>query len=447
VAITPADWDAHMVTVSPGDYFSRDSIVIDVQVDSVITTYHYLKNDSVKVERTVIARMLLSSKQKIQSLNLKKFFTERPFQLSLFPGVSTHGWLNAQVVNKISLNIIGGYSAGVNGVEAAGWFNIDKKDVRWVQLAGWFNVVGGSVTGLQASGIHNMVLGSLKGVQYSGISNVVKHKFTGLQAAGIYNHVGDSITGAQMGGIANYTHRRVTGIQAAGIYNHAGDSLSGAQLAGIANFTRKRMNGFQAAGIVNVSGQEMKGVQVSGIVNYTKRLKGVQIGLINIADTSDGYSIGLINVVLKGYHQLVFSANELTNTNAAFKTGNRNLYSILEAGLQTGAKDKLYSFGYGIGRVCTINRQWSVSPELMAKHLYLGTWDYLNLLNRLNINVNLRLSKYLSLSAGPAFSAYYSNQPLAVTGYKYDVATGYHPFTLGGKWKGWFGWNASINLF
>jgi hypothetical protein len=59
-------------------------------------------------------------------------------------------------------------------------------------------------------------------------------------------------------------------------------------------------------------------VQIAGVFNYSKKLKGVQIGLINIADTSEGYSIGLINIVLKGYHKLSFSANEILNVNAAF---------------------------------------------------------------------------------------------------------------------------------
>lgn len=415
VAILPIEWNARMVTVSPEDYQGRDSIVIAIQVDSIITTYGHLRNDSVKVEKTFVGRIFVSSKQAVQSLNLKKFFTERPFQLSLLPGLSTHGWLNAQVVNKVSLNILGGYSAGVNGVELAGWFNIDKKSVRWLQLAGWFNMVGGSVEGLQGAGIHNMVVDSFKGAQFAGISNVVRKKFTGLQASGIYNHVGDS--------------------------------MKGAQFAGIANFTKRRMGGFQAAGIANVSGCEVSGVQVAGIVNYTRKLKGLQLGLINICDTSDGYSIGLINIVVKGYHQLVFSANEVTNTNAAFKTGNRKLYSILQAGMQTGSKDKIYSFGYGIGKIFSLGRRWDMSPELLTQHLYLGDWDHVNLLNRFQLNFTYKLGKYFSLSAGPCFSVYYSEQTSAVSGYKFDIASDYHYFKMGSRVKGWLGWNASINLF
>jgi len=192
----------------------------------------------------------------------------------------------------------------------------------------------------------------------------------------------------------------------------------------------------------------MKGVQVAGIINYAKKLKGVQLGLINIADTSEGYSIGIVNIVLKGYHQLIFSSNETTNTNFEFKTGNRKLYSILMAGMQTGSTEKLYTFGYGIGRAFPLNERWSVAPELLSQHLYLGSWHHLNLLNRFNLNANCKLGKNLSLSAGPSFSVYYSTQPAPIPGYKFDIApAGYHAFNMGSNVKGWFGWNASINIF
>ena len=48
----------------------------------------------------------------------------------------------------------------------------------------------------------------------------------------------------------------------------------------------------------------MNGAQVAGVFNYAKKLRGVQIGLINVSDTSDGYSIGLLNLVKQGYHKI-----------------------------------------------------------------------------------------------------------------------------------------------
>lgn len=416
VSIVPVELSGSTVIISPDDYHGKDSIVVNILIDTIITKYIPF-NDSIKVERTAIGRMLLSSKQKVQSLNLKKFFTERPFQVSVVPNVGTHGKLGAQVINNFSLNVFGGYAGGVNGFELGGLFNIDKKYVRYMQVAGLFNIVGGYMTGLQIGGLHNTVLDTVHGMQVAGINNFVKGRFTGFQVGGIHNFIGDSLKGFQVGGIANYVG--------------------------------KKTDGMQVAGIANVSVKEVHGMQVAGIVNYTKRLKGVQIGLINIADTSDGYSIGLINIIMKGYHKLSFSTNEILNTNVAFKTGNSKLYSILLAGMQTGGDKKAYSFGYGIGKEWNLAKSWSVNPELTSQHLYLGSWDYHNLLNKLHVNVNLKLGRYFSIFAGPSFAVLYSDQPVAVSGYKFPLpSNGYHTFTLGSnKVTGWFGWNAGINLF
>src|SRR3546814_13480081 len=81
------------------------------------------------VERTRLVRFFVSSGQRIQSLNLRGFFTESPVQVSLMPGLSTQGRMSAQVVNNFSVNLIGGYTAGLNGMEMAGVFNMNKKDV------------------------------------------------------------------------------------------------------------------------------------------------------------------------------------------------------------------------------------------------------------------------------------------------------------------------------
>ena len=66
-----------------------------------------------EVEKTQMGKFLLSAKQKIRSLNMKKFFTEKPFQFSVIPGVSSQGKLSGQVVNNFSFNLFGGYTAAI----------------------------------------------------------------------------------------------------------------------------------------------------------------------------------------------------------------------------------------------------------------------------------------------------------------------------------------------
>jgi hypothetical protein len=374
------------------------------------------KND--EVETTQVAKFLLSAKQKIQSLNMKKFFTEKPFQFSVIPGISSQGRLSGQVVNNFSFNLFGGYTAGVNGMEVGGLFNLNKKDVRYLQVAGLFNIGGGSVTGLQVGGIQNTTLRNVQGLQVAGINNYVKGDLRGLQ----------------VGGVANIGSGNMKGFQA----------------AGVTNYQNKNVNGIQVAGVGNFAGREMRGLQVGGVFNFARKLKGVQIGLINIADTSDGYSIGLINIVLKGYHKLSLSTNEVIEANVAFKTGSRKFYSILMAGMNPRDKDeKLYSFGYGLGSELKIAKWLSLNPELSSQYLYLGSWDHLNLLNKLHLQLNIKFGKRFSIFAGPSFAAYYSEQTSAIAGYKYNLLPAdYKSFELWNtKTRGWFGWNAGINIF
>lgn len=416
ITLMPQDLKEDIIIIKPEDFLIPDTI-IDVP-DTIKPETEVLKSDSISVQRTGVGKVLLSAKQKIQSLNLRNFFTTRPFQFSVTPGLSTHGKMSAQVVNNFSFNLFGGYTAGTNGLEIGGLFNIDKKDVKYLQAAGLFNSVGGQVKGLQIAGINNLVFDSVKGLQAAGINNLVKGRMNGLQIAGVYNHVADSV--------------------------------SGMQVAGIGNFSNKKMSGIQVAGIANVGRKKVDGVQVAGIINYAKKLKGVQIGLINIADTSSGYSIGLINIILKGYHKLSFFANEIQNINGAFKTGNRKLYSILQAGLNVGDNNQVYSFGYGLGSEFSLNKKKSLSinPELSSQYLYLGSWDYLNLLNKFSLNLNLTLNKYVSFYAGPSFSVYLSDQINGISGYRFPIPpVGYNTFKISNRVTGWIGWTAGINFF
>lgn len=418
ITMMPIEKEEDKVTVAPEDYLIPDTIQQEINIVDTTAPAIALPADSASVEKTGMGRFLLSTKQRVQSLNMKNFFAARPFQVSLTPGLSSHGKMSGQVINNFSLNVLGGYTAGTNGVEIGGLFNIDKKEVRYFQAAGVFNVVGGRVDGFQVAGVNNTVLNATNGFQAAGVNNHVEGKFVGFQVSGVYNHVSDSVKGMQAAGVANFAKRKVSGVQ--------------------------------LAGVGNVSNKETDGVQIAGVFNYSKKLRGVQFAVINIADTSEGYSIGLINIILKGYHKLSFYTNEIVNVNAAFKTGNSKMYSILHAGVNAGDSNRLYSFGYGLGSELNLNKKktLSLNPELTSQYLYMGSWDYTNILNRIQLNLNVKLGKYVSLFAGPAFSVYISDQQTGVHGYRFPIPpSGYKTTSFGDKVTGWFGWNAGINFF
>jgi hypothetical protein len=279
------------------------------------------------VEKTWWARFLVSSRQRIQSLNLAHFFTCGTSQVSLLPFLGNHGWMSGQVSNTYSLNLIGGYSAGVHGVEVGGVFNIDKRDVHGFQAAGLLNLVGGNVRGVQ--------------------------------------------------------------------------------VAGLMNLANKNVTGVQAAGYKNVCKDTVRGLQLSSLSNRAHVLKGVQIGLFNVADSSTGYSIGLISIVKHGgIHRVTVETRGATGISVEYVQGNKNLNSILLVGYNPWSPQKVRSYGYGIGKDISFNKSWGVYTKITDETLYDEHFKQLGTLYRLQPALRFDVMKKLTFFAGPTLALY-----------------------------------------
>ena len=213
------------LTVSKENY--RDTTValllpVDVSSKTAARRYWFFpENDGQGLDETALGRFFTNSKQRIQRINLDGFFAYNAYQLSLTPRISSQGLFNSQVVNQVSLNIIGGHTAGVNGVEVGGVFNVNQQDARYFQTAGLFNLVGRRVEGVQVAGASNIVVREVLGMQVAGVSNRAAD-VTGAQLSGVFNVAAD-VQGFQMAGIANVAGR-VRGIQLAGLVNIADSS-------------------------------------------------------------------------------------------------------------------------------------------------------------------------------------------------------------------------------
>ncbi|HVV06308.1 MAG TPA: STN and carboxypeptidase regulatory-like domain-containing protein [Puia sp.] len=397
ITVAPSSANKKMVTIGPEGYLPSDSIRVELDGAPV-----YLRQDPIRVEMSGLGKLLLSSKLKIQSINLHKYFVQQPFQLSLVPGLGTQGILSPQITNKLSLNIIGGYTAGLNGVELGGVINIDKGKVQGLQAVGIANVVGGPLQGVQLAGSHNIVLDSVKGLQAAGIGNFNKGRLKGVQLAGIMNKVSDSV------------------------------------------------EGIQVAGIINIAQKQVKGLQLAGILNRTPKLKGVQIGLVNIADTSEGYGIGLLNIVKKGMHEISLFTDEVAPLNIAYRSGNDKLYTILLAGCNPGTDRRSYLYGFGLGHRFHLGKTLSLDPEISNEQLIVDGWSnykYTNFISKFSLDLRVRLGKYFSLSGGPSLAIYTFDKKITVNGHDFSpVAGNYGTWRISDKVTGWIGWRASINF-
>ena len=352
------------------------------------------------IEDLRISKFLLSSKQRIQNLNISSFFAKNPFQASFLPGLSSHGMMSSRVVNKASLNMIGGYTAGVDGVEVGGVFNLTKGKVRF------------------------------------------------FQAAGVFNGVGGDVEAAQFAGVINYDKKNVKGFQAGGVVNTVGDNLSGVQVAGVINTVRGNLNGIQVGGVFNVVRKIATGTQISGVFNYAEKIKGLQIGLINLADSSFGTSIGLLNLSKNGYKKLSFFVNDVINTNVVFKSGNASFYALLLAGKNFSDTANIETVGVGFGHDFRLDNRINIGGEMITQYLYLGNFDYNNILIRFQANLEIKLFKGFTVFGGPSYAYYNSDAPAnsSSKGYKQQIAPAKH-HKFSGNNQGWWGWNVGITLF
>ncbi len=383
------------------------------------------------VEKSWLSNLFLSSRQRAQSLNLGKYFADRPYQTSITPGLGSHGKMSPYVINKFSFNLIGGYTAGLQGVEIGGVFNIVKQDMSFLQIAGVFNMTGGRASGVQTAGLFNQALDSVTGVQLAGAFNLTNGDLQGIQASGAVNHASGDVSGMQL----------------SGAINSALQGIRGMQVSGLGNFSGKDVTGMQLTSAANICAGDIKGVQLSGFLNIARKVDGVQIGIINIADSSTKFNIGLLNFIRNGYYKLAISTNESVPLNIALKTGTHRLYNILLAGINPAAGKRVFTYGYGLGSDIPLRGRLSFTPEITAQYCYRGNPDAFAMLYRSGANLNFRVGKYLSFFAGPSFSLYHFSPDAPAEGYNHPTPAygAIDPTTTGLQY--WFGGNVGVVFF
>lgn len=210
-----------------------------------------------------------------------------------------------------------GFNFGGLGIGAGG-------NIRGVTIGGLGAGTGGNITGLNFGGLGIGAGGSMTGVNLAGVGLGGGGNVSGINIAGVGLGAGENLSGFSfaLGGIG--AGQKVTGITIAGLGLGAGEELKGISLAGIGIGSPKvkglaialAVGGVDVKGImiapayfrvgggtrINDDGEKTEeegtvtGVSISafnqvkgeqkgvafGIVNYTKRIKGFQLGVINI---------------------------------------------------------------------------------------------------------------------------------------------------------------------
>jgi len=390
-------------------------------IDSRKTT---VKSSRTEFNELTLVKFAVPAQKLILQENLQ--FVEKKFaQISLIPTIGTNRFMSGNVENNISLNILGGYSHSIKGFEYGSLLNIVRQDVTGVQFSGFTNITGGKTKGLQFAGFLNNNRGSVKGLQLAGFANVVLDTVVGAQMAGFTSITHGRVYGAQLSCFSNIATKNAEGLQMAGFSNIAfkdvllgqfsgfvnyGRNIGGIQSAGFANVARD-VYLVQFAGVMNLAYGKVTGAQVATVLNVAKEVGGVQLGLVNLSDTVSGISFGLLNIVLKGLHNLEVSHDELSYSNLAFKTGTRKFYNVFNAGFQFKDKEKL-TFGYGFGTEVNFGKRKYIAFELTS-NTFLDpetSVDNLKGLFKLNIDFGRKFFKSSSISLGPSFNYFISNE-------------------------------------
>ena len=327
-----------------------------------------------------------------------------PIQVSFLPGMGSQQLTKGLNVNSFSLNILAGYSKGISGFEIGSLANIIGGDVKGGQVAGIANIVNGQINGLQLAGVFNYTFNHVSGVQISGVGNISNNNVEGLQLAGVSNNNKGTINGAQISGVLNTNLRKMTGLQLAGVANIQIDKIIGCQLSGVYGIASD-VKGVQFSGIMSHTTHDVSGVQISSLLNKARKLNGLQIGIVNIADSiENGVQVGLFNIVKNGYRAFEFTKDETYYCNFMYKTGGKRLYSILDAGIM---KDNV-GVGYGMGYIQPIYKRLSINMDaIYSALLATNTSDtYQGKIMDFRLGINYRIQKHLTLTGGLSFNQY-----------------------------------------
>jgi hypothetical protein len=220
--------------------------------------------------------------------------------------------------------------------------NVGRPDIRTnLDIALIVSHVG-EIDGAQ-TGLITYTVFDVDGVQAS-VAALTGGRMRGIQVGGTFAYAGGGVFGAQAAGIFGWSTKEVRGLQFAGVAAQSYEDIEGIQLSGGINIARKQVTGAQIAGGINIGrvrglqlglinvSAEVDGAQV-GLINVAKKVDGMQVGLINVTASLAGESLGVANILKPGrIHLALWGSNSLFG-NAGLKFASKYAYSILSAAI------------------------------------------------------------------------------------------------------------------
>ncbi|WP_437719996.1 LA_2272 family surface repeat-containing protein [Sorangium sp. So ce861] len=330
----------------------------------------------------------------------------------IVPFVGTSALDGANVVRRYSLNLAGGYTAGISSFEAGAGVNIASSFVCGVQLAGGANLALGPARGAQLAAGLNLAR-SLSGAQVGSI-NVAAGPVSGAQG-GVLNVAAGGVDGAQLGainfaagasadlqiGVANAAVSDATGVQL-GAINLAVGAATDVQL-GLANVAAGESADTQLS-LINVAAGESTDVQL-GLINVaTGKVEGTQIGLVNYADASQS-SFGLLNVIRNGRTHVDVWGTESGIVMAGLKHGSVHVHNIYGVGVRVAGDRPLLALSLGLGGRFRLRERAFIDLDLLGYSLLEpSTGNVSAMMTQARALLGYRLFPDLAVFGGPSYN-------------------------------------------
>ncbi|XYH92609.1 LA_2272 family surface repeat-containing protein [Sorangium sp. So ce1128] len=320
------------------------------------------------------------------------------------PFVGSSSFTGTNVVRRYSLNLVGGYTAGVTGVELSAGINISSSFMCGAQLSFAANLVLGPARGAQLTGGLNLA-GSLHGAQV-GPLNVVAGPVDGVQG-GVLNIAGP-VDGVQ-GGAVNIAAGSVAGAQL-GLVNVAAGESTGVQVS-LLNAAVSKSTDVQIS-LANVAAGESTGTQL-GLVNVaTGKVGGAQIGLVNYADESP-LSLGLLNIVRNGRLDVDVWGLESGIVMAGLKHGSDHFHNIYGIGVRLFGDRPLVTYALGLGGRISAGKRAFVDLDVLGYSLHdpSSSFEPAAVLTQARALLGLRLAPEFAIFGGPSYNVAFGDTP------------------------------------
>ncbi|MGK3984284.1 hypothetical protein WME99_14670 [Sorangium sp. So ce136] len=322
----------------------------------------------------------------------------------IVPSVGSSSFTGTNVVRRYSLNLVGGYTAGVTGVELGAGVNISSSFMCGAQLSAGANLVLGPARGAQLTGGLNLAM-SLRGAQ-AGPINVVTGPVDGVQGGAL--NVAGPVDGVQGGGV-NIAAGAVAGAQL-GLANVAVGESTDVQV-GLLNAAVSKSTDVQVS-LANVAAGESTGTQI-GLVNVaTGKVGGVQIGLVNYADESP-FSLGLLNIVRNGRLDVDVWGLESGIVMAGLKHGSDHFHNIYGIGVRLVGDRPHVAYALGLGGRISVGERAFIDLDVLGYSLHdpSSSFEPAAVLTQARALLGLRLAPEFAIFGGPSYNVAFGDTP------------------------------------